>query len=180
VLSAGKISRCRTADFSNREKEIVATASAGLGAQTSPSGAGEVVPCRSEGLTRRKHPSWPSRCDGSPQSAVLRRPSPRDSLVLFLGVPGSPPRGERGTGFESFYLLSRPIPNASERCLDRPACVAYTQCFTALRDNISDAAPCVACADSESGACCEEHRCPNAPFNPKCAGAIRRMASAPE
>jgi hypothetical protein len=26
----------------------------------------------------------------------------------------------------------------------------------------------------------EEHRCPNAPFNPKCAGAIRPMASAPE
>ncbi len=46
--------------------------------------------------------------------------------------------------------------------------------------NVVSAAPCVACLDSKSGACCEEHRCPNAPFNPKCAGAIRRMASAPE
>jgi hypothetical protein len=46
--------------------------------------------------------------------------------------------------------------------------------------NVVSAAPCVACVDSESGASCEEHRCPNAPFNPKCAGAIRRMASAPE
>jgi hypothetical protein len=64
--------------------------------------------------------------------------------------------------------------------LDRPGCVAYTQCFTLYAINVVIAAPCVACLDQESGACLEEHRCPNAPFNPKCAGAIRRMASAPE
>ena len=46
--------------------------------------------------------------------------------------------------------------------------------------NVVIAAPCVARSDQKSGACCEEHHCPNAPFNPKCAGAIRRMASAPE
>ena len=83
--------------------------------------------------------------------------------------------GER-EGVQLWEALS-PIPS---RALTDPHASLTLNVLVVYAINVVSAAPCVACVDSESGASCEEHRCPNAPFNPKCAGAIRRMASAPE